>query len=185
MAIDREENDVVASLAVTLDGYIARRDGSVDYLDKYPITEFDFDAWVDRIGAVVMGRSSYETTVGFGWGLGSRPTLVLTGSQDLPVPAGANVTFRSAPTAESIRAFSQETPGRLWVFGGSAVVTEAILGGVVDVLDITVVPEAIGEGIPLFAKAFSGPVSVKQAVPYENGAIRLVYKLGGQNGGNR
>jgi hypothetical protein len=40
------DDDVVASLAVTLDGFIARPDGSVDYLEKYPIAEFDFDAWV-------------------------------------------------------------------------------------------------------------------------------------------
>jgi dihydrofolate reductase len=170
-------SDVVASLAVTLDGFIARPDGSVDYLDKYPMADFDFDAWIDRVGAVVMGRSSYETTVGFGWGLGKRPTLVLTTATDLEVPEGANVTFQAAPTAEVIRTFSAETPGRLWVFGGGAVVTAALLGGAIDVLDITMVPEAIGAGIPLFAEAFPGPMKLVQAVPYANGAVRLVYEI--------
>jgi dihydrofolate reductase len=172
------DNDVVASLAVTLDGFIARPDGSVDYLDKYPMADFDFDAWVDRIGAVVMGRTSYEVAVGFGWSLGARPTLVLTGATDLPVPEGANVTFQSAPTADAIRTFSVETPRRLWVFGGATVVTAALLGGAVDVLDITVVPEAIGEGIPLFTEAFPGPMKIQQVVPYANGAVRLVYGIG-------
>jgi dihydrofolate reductase len=172
------EDDVVASLAVTLDGFIARSDGSVDYLDKYPMAEFDFDAWVERIGAVVMGRSSYEVAVGFGWSLGDRPTLVLTSATDLAVPEGANVTFQSAPTADAIRTFSAETPKRLWVFGGAAVVTAALLGGAVDVLDITVVPEAIGEGIPLFTEAFPGPMKIQKAVTYANGAVRLVYGLG-------
>jgi dihydrofolate reductase len=178
MGTPKVDNDVVASLAVTLDGFIARPDGSVDYLDKYPMAEFDFDAWVGRVGAVVMGRSSYEVSVGFGWGLGDRPTLVLTGATDLTVPEGANVRFLSGPTAEAIRAFSSETAGRLWVFGGAAVVTAALLGGAVDVLDITVVPEAIGESIPLFAEAFPGPMRVQQVVPYANGAVRLVYELG-------
>jgi dihydrofolate reductase len=171
------DDDVVASLAVTLDGFIARPDGSVDYLEKYPIAEFDFDAWVDRVGAVVMGHSSYEVTVGFGWALGDRPTLVLTGATDLAVPDGADVTFQAAPTAGAIRAFAAETPGRLWVFGGAQVVTAALLGGVVDVLDITVVPEAIGEGIPLFSEAFAAPMKIAQAVPYGNGAVRLVYEI--------
>jgi dihydrofolate reductase len=178
METPEADNDVVASLAVTLDGFIARPDGSVDYLDKYPMDDFDFDAWVEGIGAVVMGRSSYEVSVGFGWGLGDRPTLVLTGAAHLDVPEGANVRFLSGPTAEAIRAFSSQTPGRLWVFGGATVVTAALLGGAVDVLDITVVPEAIGEGIPLFTEAFPGPMKVQKVVPYANGAVRLVYDVG-------
>ena len=44
------DSDVVASTAVSLDGYVAEVDGSVGFLEKYPIEEFDFDAFVDGIG---------------------------------------------------------------------------------------------------------------------------------------
>ena len=168
---------MVASLAVTLDGYVCRPDGAVDYLEKYPIEEFDFPAWADRVGALVMGRASYVQTVGWGWTWGARPTLVLTSQSDLPTPEGANVTFRSAPTAEAIAEFSEQTDKRLWVFGGGNVVTAALLGGVVDTLDITIVPEAIGSGIPLFTAPFSGSMRLIESVPYDNGAVRLVYDL--------
>lgn len=168
-------DDVVASLAVTLDGYVARADGAVDYLEAYPITEFDFDTWVGRIGALVMGRATYEQTVGWGWQWGDRPTLVLTSASDLPVPDGADVTFLAAPTAEAIRDWSASTPKRLWVFGGGAVVTEALLGGAVDTLDITIMPEAIGDGIPLFTEPYNGALRLIESVPYSNGAIRVVY----------
>lgn len=171
-------NDVVASLAVTLDGYVSCLDGSVDYLEKYPIEDFDFDSWVERIGALVMGRATYVQTVGWGWMWGDRPTLVLTTATDLPVPEGANITFKAAPTAEAIAEFSAKTEKRLWVFGGGDVVTAAMLGGVVDTLDITIMPEAIGEGIPLFAQPFEGPMQVIESVAYSNGAMRLVYDLG-------
>lgn len=50
--------DVVASVAMTLDGYIARLDGGVDFLEKYPLTDLDFDAWVERVDALVMGRTT-------------------------------------------------------------------------------------------------------------------------------
>ncbi len=175
---DVHDDDVVASLAVTLDGYVARLGGGVDYLDKYPMSDFDFDGWLARIGAVVMGRTSYEDTLRLGWGLGDRQVLVLTNRTDLPVPEGANVTFTAAPTADAIRAFAAETPKRLWVFGGGAVVTAALLGGAVDVLDITVVPEAIGDGIPLFTGAVGVPMRVAAAIPFPNGAVRLVYEVG-------
>ncbi len=168
-------NDVVASLAVTLDGYVCRPDGGVDYLDKYPIEGFDFDAWADRVGAIVMGRTSYVQAVGWGWMWGDRPTLVLTSADGLPVPDGADVTFRSAPTADAITDFRGRTDRRLWVFGGGSVVTAALLGGAVDTLDVTVVPEAIGSGIPLFTEPFAGPMRPLVTTGFDNGAVRLVY----------
>jgi dihydrofolate reductase len=171
---DRSD-DVVASLAVTLDGYVCRPDGAVDYLDKYPLDGFDFPAWAERVGALVMGRTTYEQAVSWGWMWGDRSTLVLTSATDLPVPEGADVTFRAAPTAETIAEFSAGTTKRLWVFGGGNVVTAALLGGVVDTLDITVVPEAIGEGIPLFRQPFSGPMRPMATFPFANGAVRLVF----------
>jgi dihydrofolate reductase len=85
----------------------------------------------------------------------------------------------SAPTAQAVREFAAETPKRLWVFGGATVVTAAFLGGAVDVLDITIVPEAIGAGIPLFTEAFRAPMTVAHVVPYPSGAVRLVYDLVG------
>jgi len=172
---DERDNDVVASLAVTLDGFVCRPDGAVDYLENYSIDDFDFAAWAGRIGALVMGRTTYEQTIGWGWEWGDRPTLVLTSATDLPVPDGADVTFQSAPTASAIAEFSAATPKRLWVFGGGKVVTAALRGGVVDTLDLTVMPEAIGAGIALFPEAFSGPMRPLSVVPYDNGAVRMVW----------
>ena len=130
-------------------------------------------------GALVMGRATYEQTIGWGWGWGDRPTLVLTTATDLPVPDGADVTFRAAPTAQAIRDWSASTPKRLWVFGGGAVVTEALVGDAVDTLDITIIPEAIGSGIPLFSQPYAGPLQVIESVPYANGAYRVVYDTTG------
>ena len=169
------ETDVVASLAVSLDGYVAEADGSVGFLEKYPIEEFDFDSFVDGIGALIMGSTSYVQAVEWGWMWGDRPTMVLTTRTDLPVPDGADIRFAATPTAAAIRSFSAETPKRLWVFGGGKVVTEGLVGGAIDTLDITLMPEALGSGIPLFSDAYDGPMQLVESVPYANGAVRLVY----------
>ncbi len=173
---DRSE-DVVASVAVTIDGYIARTDGSVDYLDKYPLEEFGFADWVGRVGAFVMGRTTYEPMSQGGWMWGDRPTLVLTTREDLPVSDGSNVTFSSAATADAIESFRQraDVTGRIWVFGGGRVITDALNGGAVDTLDLTVMPEALGDGIPLFTEEFLGPLRPLEAVSYDNGAVGLVF----------
>lgn len=173
----QRSNDVVASLAVTLDGFVCRPDGSVDYLDKYPMEDFNFDAWSERVGALVMGRTTYTQTAQWGWGWGDTPTLVLTSATDLVVPTGANVTFESTPTGEAISAFRRSTDKRIWVFGGGKVVTAALASGAVDTLDITIVPEAIGEGLPLFTSPFAGPLRPIETTPYSNGAVRLVYDV--------
>ena len=167
--------DVVASLAVSLDGYIAEADGSVGFLEKYPIEDYDFDSFVDSVGALIMGSTSYLQAAGWGWMWGDRPTMVLTTRTDLPVPDGADIRFAALPTATAIRSFSAETPKRLWVFGGGKVVTDGLIGGAINTLDITLMPEALGGGIPLFADAYDGPMRLVESVPYPNGEFRLVY----------
>ena len=167
--------DTVASLAVSLDGYVADPDGGVAFLEKYPIEEFDFDSFVATIGALIMGSKTYTDTLELGWLWGDRPTLVLTTRDDLPVPDGVDVRFAAKPTAEAIRSFSAETPKRLWVFGGGKVVTDGLRGGAVDTLDITVMPEALGVGTPLFSEPYDGPMRLVESVVYSNSAIRLVY----------
>ena len=171
------ESDVVASLAVSLDGYIAEADGSVGFLEKYPIEDYDFDSFVDSVGALIMGSTSYVQAVEWGWTWGDRPTMVLTTRTDLPVPDGANIRFAAMPTPAAIRSFSAETPKRLWVFGGGKVVTDGLIGGAINTLDITLMPEALGGGIPLFANAYDGPMRLVESVPYPNGAFRLVYDM--------
>lgn len=174
--LDRSR-DVVASLAVTIDGYIARSGGAVDYLDKYPLEEFGFEEWVERVGAFVMGSTTYEPMADGDWMWGDRPTLVLTSRSDLPTPEGADITFSSAPTAEAIAEFRKrgDISGRIWLFGGGRVITDALNGGVVDTLDVTLIPEALGDGIPLFTDEFNGPLRPLEAVTYASGAVRLVF----------
>lgn len=170
------ETDVVASLAVSLDGYIASADGSVGFLEKYPMKDFDFDSFTDGVGALIMGSTTYEQTLQWGWMWGDRPTMVLTTRSGLDIPAGANISFSSTPTAEAINEFSARTPKRLWVFGGGKVITDGLVGGAIDTLDITLIPEALGDGIPLFEAAYTGPMKLLDTTAYGNGAVRLVYQ---------
>ena len=172
--------DVVALLAITLDGYIARADGSVDFLDAHPVEEFDFDEFAGDVDGLIMGSATYEQTIGFGWAWGARPTVVLTTRRDLDVPADTDIRFSAAPTADSIRSLAAECEKRLWVFGGGRVVTDGIMGGAIDTLDLTVIPEVIGSGIPLFTAPIPGPLRLVESTPYSGGAIRLVYDLAGR-----
>src|SRR6056297_2586346 len=89
--------DVVAFLAITADGYIAADDGSVEFLDKYMAMDggLDFEQWSSRVGALIMGRASYEQMLEWGWAWGELPTIVMTNRKDLATPDDADVRFRA------------------------------------------------------------------------------------------
>lgn len=171
-------SETVAGLAVSLDGCIAEADGGVAFLDRFPAESFGADPFAEflpTIGALIMGSTTYLQAVEWGWMWAEYPTMVLTSRADLPVPDGADVSFSDRPTADAIRAFAEVTPRRLWVFGGGRVVTDGLLGGAVDVLDLTVMPTAVGDGLPLFTEPYDGPMRLVETTTYANGAIRLVY----------
>lgn len=113
------ENDVVASLAVTLDSYVCRLDGAVDYLDKYPMADFDFDAWANRVGALAMGRTTYEQTIGWGWTWGDRPNAGSDYSNRLAGARGGKRHFQGGTDGECHRRMvSTNTEETLGVWRG-------------------------------------------------------------------
>lgn len=167
-------SDVVAYLAVSLDGFIAESDGAVTFLDDFGSEEFKFHDFIDGVGALVMGSTTYEQVVGFGWPYGEIPSLVLT-SRDLPIAEGANVEFSSERTGDAIRSYSRVTDKRVWVVGGGKVVTAALQSGVVDSLELYLMPVALGRGVPLFTEPCEGPLTLVESQVYSNGVVKLVY----------
>jgi dihydrofolate reductase len=168
--------DVVAYLAISIDGFIAGSDGAVTFLDDFGSEEFGFHDFISDIGATVMGSTTYEQVLGFGWPYGETPTLVLT-SRELEVADGATVTFSSERTGEAIRSFARETDKRVWIIGGGKVVTAALQSGVVDTLELYIMPVALGQGVPLFTEPCEGPLTLIETKAFSNGVVKLVYSL--------
>jgi dihydrofolate reductase len=168
--------DVVAYLAVSLDGFIAEADGTVHFLDEFGSDEFGYDDFIAGIGATVMGSTTYEQVVGFGWPYGDMPTLVLT-SRQIDVPNGANVTFSSERTGDAMSIFCATATKRVWVIGGGKVVTAALQAGAVDTLELYVMPVVLGRGIPLFTEPCEGPLTLIESKAYSNGVVKLVYDV--------
>ena len=170
-------SDVVAYLAVSLDGFIAESDGSVSFLDDFGSDEFGFDDFIAGIGASVMGSTTYEQVLDFGWPYGDTPTLVLT-SRELEVPDDADVTFSRERTGDAIRAFATEVDRRIWVIGGGKVVTAALQAGVVDTLELYIMPVVLGSGVPLFTEPCKAPLLLLEVQSFSNGVVKLVYANG-------
>jgi dihydrofolate reductase len=122
---------VTIHMAASLDGFIARKDGSVDWLETKD--EFESGAALDpeyveqflaTIDCYVMGSRTYETALGFeakgfGWSYGNKPTFVLT-SRDLP-KARSTVEFCSGDLRELINGRLKPNFRSIWVVGGGVV----------------------------------------------------------------
>ena len=168
--------DTIAYVAASLDGYIAGGGGTVDFLESYGSEEYDFHGFMAEVSSVVMGAKTYEQVVGWGWPYGDIPGLVLT-NRELPIAEGAAIEFGSGETADEIRAYAAKTSGRLWVVGGGRVIVDGMNAGVIDVLEIYVMPLALGTGVPLFPDAFTGSLTLDESKAFTNGVVMLRYRI--------
>jgi dihydrofolate reductase len=129
-----------------------------------------------QVGGLVMGATTYEQIVGWGWPYGDIPGLVLT-SRELPVSDGADVEFSSGDTGVEIRKYAAKTEGRVWVVGGGKVIIDGMNAGAIDVLEMYVMPVALGGGVPLFPEAFSGSLTLTESKAFTNGVVMLRYDV--------
>lgn len=171
------QSEIVAYVAVSLDGYIAGDGGTVDFLERFGTDEYDFHGFFSTIGAVAMGSVTYEQVLGWGWPYGETPGLVLT-SRELASVEGAEITFSAEPTGRALRSYSETVEGRLWVVGGGEVILEGLKDGAIDVLELYVMPIALGSGVALFPGPYDGPLELVDNATFSNGAVKLVYRTG-------
>jgi dihydrofolate reductase len=145
-------------IATSLDGFIARPDGAIDWLEQANATvpageDCGYSTFMASIDALVMGRASFEKVLSFpAWPYEDKPVYVLSASmRRLPPGTPATVSLLSAPPEEVVRIASAAGHRHLYVDGGRTI--QAFLAaGLVSELTITVVPVLIGSGIPLFGK---------------------------------
>ncbi len=140
-------------IAASLDGFIARQDGDIDWLGE-PEEDGDdhgFTAFMDSVDMLVMGRNTFEKVLSFGveWPY-AKPVIVLT-SRPLEIPSDlvGRVESMAGTPAEIVEALEARGAGHLYIDGGKTI--QAFLdAGIIQRLIITRIPILLGEGIPLF-----------------------------------
>jgi dihydrofolate reductase len=182
------DSRVTIHMAASLDGFIARKDGSVDWLetsDEFP-DGLDMDpgfveAFLKTIDCYVMGSRTYETALrfdaqGLGWAYGDKPTFVLT-NRSLP-RARETVEFYSGDLAQFVNGRLRPTFRTIWFVGGGAVSGECLRRGLADEVRYSILPILIGDGIPFFDK-LDGDIALHLAEvkAYKSGMVELCYEV--------
>jgi dihydrofolate reductase len=137
-------------IGVSVDGFIARANGSFDFLPHTSGEDHGYDAFMASVDALVIGRKTYEVALSFGsWPYGEKPVFVLSSRPLAATPAGAIVERVFGSPADIAAGLSGRGIGHVYLDGGMTI--QAFLrAGLVQRLVITRVPVLIGEGISLF-----------------------------------
>lgn len=138
--------------AASADGFIAARDGGVSWLDPFNSPELGHGAFLARVGAVVVGRATYDQMLGFGpWPYAGRRGLVVTSRPIVGLPEGVGAIL-PAELPAALAGLRARTPGDVWIVGGGRTARLCLDAGLVDELELYLVPRLLGDGVPLLER---------------------------------
>ncbi|MEO9965802.1 MAG: dihydrofolate reductase family protein [Reichenbachiella sp.] len=167
-------------IATSIDGFIARKDGSLDWLDDIPNPDkldYGYFKFYDSIDTLLMGRKTYNEVLGFGveWPYPDSKTYVISSG---PVDIKTENTFYiQKPLAETVKALMTEPGKDIWVVGGGELISSMLSLDLIDEMLITITPVILGAGIPLFP---SQPKETKfdliNTEAFDTGFVNLTYK---------
>ncbi|MBS2028674.1 MAG: dihydrofolate reductase [Deltaproteobacteria bacterium] len=165
-----------AFIAISIDGFIARANGAIDWLKivERPGEDYGFGAFYADVDALVMGRKTYETALGFdAWPYTGKRCVVLT---HRPATSRHGEGFFAGPPEELVAKLAREGVKRAYVDGG-AVIRLFLQAGLLDSLTLSLIPVLLGEGVPLFGE--TGPDVAMELVSsqsFPSGLVQLRYR---------
>jgi len=142
-------------IATSIDGYIAREDGSIDWLMELPNpdkSDYGFSIFLKRIDGIIIGRKSFETVVGFNEWPYPKPVFVLSNSLDkLPEGFSGKAEIVRGELQRIIESLRDKRINNLYIDGGKTI-QSFLKEDLIDEMIITRIPILLGSGIPLFDK---------------------------------
>jgi dihydrofolate reductase len=172
-------------IGTSLDGFIARKNGEIDWLtddgQADGSEDYGYKEFFASVDTMVMGRNTYELALTFPeWPYTGKKVMILSsGSPTIPKKLAEDVTVTSGPLPELIQRLLEKGARHVYVDGGKTI-QGFLAAGLIHEMTITRLPILIGDGIPLF-----GPLNhdVKlehlQTKTYENGFVQTKYRIKG------
>ena len=181
----KKNRKIIVYIATSLDGYIARPDGDVEWLNRRPDNvDYGMKAFYASIDTILWGRKTYDWLLDYHKRRGKTEGLFDTNldnsvfSRKPPKRPAQGVTFVSEPVETFARRL-RATPGKnIWMMGGADLIASFLDAGEIDEFDIHVIPVMIGEGIPLVAPRHRDiPLRLRSSKAYPDGVVRIRYEV--------
>lgn len=171
-------------VGASLDGFIAGPGGNIEWLQRPEFTPavdvgLTFEKFLASVDALVMGRNTFETLLGFEeWPYGRTPIVVLTGRPlEVPPHRKDRVRMDAGPPAEVVARLAAKGAKHLYIDGGDTI-QRFLRAGLIDEITVTCIPILVGGGISLF-----GSIGIEQGLrliettPFDNGLVQLRYQV--------
>ena len=181
----RGTRKIVVYIATSADGYIARPDGDVEWLNRQPQTvDYGMGAFYPTIDTILWGRKTYDWLLNYYKKAGKKDGMFDTElanyvfSRKPRKRAASGVEFVSEPVKEFAERLRATQGKHIWMMGGGGLIASFLDAGEIDEFDIHVIPVFIGEGIPLVAPRHRDvPLRLRSSRKYPDGVVRLRYEV--------
>lgn len=165
---------VILTLGLTLDGYIARPDGSVDFL--FMPRDYSMAPFLKTIDTVIMGRKTYEVGKAMGGSFAGKIAYYVI-SRSLPSGKREGVIFTADSPADLTAQLRKEQGKDIWLMGGGELTRAFLRADLVDEVHLGIVPALLGEGIPAFPAGFpQRDFTLLENKAYSQGFVSLKYE---------
>jgi dihydrofolate reductase len=172
---------VTLHMVSSLDGFIAKRDNSLSWLDSngsvyeagISISPEEAAAFVKAIDCYVLGSRTYEHALELGWPYGETPTVVVT-ARTLS-STKTSVEFYSGDLKMLVDEKLAPRYRNIWLVGGAMLSQRFLSLGLVDEIKLTIAPVLLGDGLRLFGSLTEERWDLKDVVAYKNGFVELTY----------
>ena len=176
---------IIVSVATSADGFIARSDGSVDWLDRpAPKGNYGMGAFYRSIDTILWGRKTYDMALDFqkkgvpGSAFDTKVKNYVFTRGPLPSTASAGVEFVNEPIKAFATRLRKKKGKDIWMMGGAGIIASFLDAGEIDEFIIHVIPTLIGEGIPLIAPARrTVPLKLISSTKFSDGSVKLHYTV--------
>jgi dihydrofolate reductase len=177
---------IIVQIATSADGFIARSDGSVDWLDRpSPKGHYGMGAFYKSIDTILWGRKTCDMALDFqkkgipGSAFDTRVKNYVFTRGPLPSAAPAGVEFVNEPIKVFTKRLRRKKGKDIWMMGGAGIIAAFLDQGEIDEFMIAVIPTFIGEGIPLIAPARrTVPLRLVSSAKFSDGVVKLHYAVG-------
>ena len=176
--------EVILYVASSLDGYIARSDGAVDWLDEIAQPpdgkeeDYGYAEFIAGVGTVLMGRVTYEQVLSFGVEYPYPGTAGYVFSRTRAGEKDENVEFvEGAHIAGLVGRLKAASDKDIWLIGGGKLVQEFVKLDLIDRIELFILPVILGSGIPLFPPTTpQRNLTLENSRSFEGGMVQLTYR---------
>lgn len=166
-------------LATSVDGYLAREDGSVDWLNPFQSkinTPYDYEVYYNSVSTVLMGRKTWEVSKSFEESPFMAKKRIIISKSKNKTDFANDCEVYDKINLELIEKIKSEANGKVWLVGGASIASQLNELNCLDEIVQTIVPVMIGRGIPWFDKQNSDTQwDLKDVFKAENGIVQLIY----------